>query len=216
MDIVEAKEELAHWRQLSFHIDKALDALENVSTPDVDQALQEIWKKAVEQEYQRLALMRQISPDIQMLAMEGEGFIYEMEQSVQELASPPWWMFWKTADSVAAHRVAKKTESFVVRLLNEGRSILEGCSSVNTDLPAVDLIAVQRSPRFFHHPELFRFVQELSAAKKKMEKEQHTEKRKLLELTYKQFADLLQQRDEFCLEDKLQAIASLRKNLLNI
>jgi hypothetical protein len=211
MDLAEAKQELATWRQLSFHIDKALDALDGSRSPETDPHLSQVWEESIGEEQQRLRAMRAVSPNLQYLALRGERMLGKLEYEATVLKYPPWWQFWRRKDRRKAKTIAKKAKALCKNILREGRRMLRKSTPINEGLDPHALSTVHRTPSFLHHPELFATMHHLAVARHQVQLLDDPEAKEEVELLYQQMADLLHQRDQFTLEEKLQALARIEE-----
>lgn len=209
MDLLEAKQEFSNWRQLSFHIDKALDALQTSTVPETDTRLSKIWIESLEEERKRLQAMRSVSPDLQYLALRAERMLNHFERKAEKFKKPSWWQFWKRADRKKEQAAVHQAENVCKRILKKGRHLLRGITPINQSLEPKALAAVHRTPCFLHHPRVFQMMESLAIARIRLGEKEDPDAIVELDRLYKEFADLLHQRDEFSLKKKIKALDRL-------
>lgn len=206
MDLLKVRQELFSWRQLSFHIDRALDALQAPERPEADSRLYRLWRDSVEQERQRLQSMRTVSPELQYLALRGEKLLRLLKRKERALESPAWWQFWRRKNQKKAQIVAEKAQSIAKRVLKKGRHLLRKTSPANAPLGPRALSAVHRAPCFLFHPRLLSTMHRLASARSRLREQGDEESQEQMAELYLEFADLLRQCDQFSLEEKLGAL----------
>lgn len=180
---------------------------------------------AVHGESEHLRALRRVSADLQYIAIKAERDLEEQYRRVDRARNPRFLgVFHLRPNRPSVVRSIRTFKGMVESFRKQAQAMLQGADSFGRQLDLDSLMRVHRTVDLMHQPLLFRTIHLLAKAKHASEQAQHldagsdegliereiirrrTETIERIAQVEQEFTDLLQQRDQFAVEEVQQAL----------